>query len=228
MLHTLLKYTYFFVTSSNSPTFYADNRELVFQYRRGFVVETPSRRPMSAQGPSKRGGTGRCSDFSMDKVVGAGNIRLLCVDFDQTLVTTHTQGRWVKSATELATFARPSIADLIRSSLDVKVRLCSLLLLLLSPPPPHLTPPPRQVPVAIVTSSMQVNLIRAVLVEIFGARGNKIVVKGMDDSWASPLYQNTPENWQRVSQWKMKPQNKKKAGKVDHFLSLAYEDCEKR
>ena len=80
----------------------------------------------------------------------------------------------------------------------------------------------------IVTSSMQVTLIRAVLVVVFGRRGGEIAVKGMDDTWASPLYQNTPKNWQRVSQWKMKPQNKKKAGKVDHFLSLAYEDFEKR
>jgi len=56
----------------------------------------------------------------------------------------------------------------------------------------------------------------------------QIKVKGMDDSWASPLYQNTPDNWKPVMQWKMKPQNKKKIGKTDHFLSLAYEDFEVR
>ena len=44
----------------------------------------------------------------------------------------------------------------------------------------------------IVTSSMQVTLIRAVLVVVFGRRGGEKAVKGMDDTWASPLYQNTP------------------------------------
>jgi len=52
--------------------------------------------------------------------------RIVCVDFDQTLVTTHTQGRWKKTASELATFTRPVIVDIIMSSLDCKVGSCKL------------------------------------------------------------------------------------------------------
>jgi hypothetical protein len=41
------------------------------------------------------------------------NLKVIAFDFDCTLVTIHTSGQWIDSATKLAEFVRPCFRELI-------------------------------------------------------------------------------------------------------------------
>lgn len=45
-------------------------------------------------------------------------INFIAVDFDLTLVDTHTEGRWSKTADDLAEHARPSVLQLLHAALN--------------------------------------------------------------------------------------------------------------
>ncbi|GMH57179.1 hypothetical protein TL16_g02309 [Triparma laevis f. inornata] len=129
----------------------------------------------------------------------SSGLSLVAIDFDKTYVNVHTLGRWSGSAESLAENVRPFFVSLIKQAVANKVV------------------------VAIVTSSMQVALITKVLSLSLGpSLSKKVIVKGMDDTWSVPLYQALDSTWQKVLQWRMKPTNNKKQGKIDHFISLAY------
>jgi len=72
-------------------------------------------------------------------------INFLAIDFDLTLVDTHTEGRWPGSPSELAARVRPNLRHLMNEAMDAGIH------------------------VAIVTLSPQVPLISAVLQLIFPA-----------------------------------------------------------
>ncbi len=74
--------------------------------------------------------------------------------------------------------------------------------------------------VAVISSSMQSHLISDVILSITKSR---IRVKARDDTWTVPLIHTVPLAWQPSLRWKLKPSNKKKQGKLDHFISLACE-----
>ncbi|KAJ8602527.1 hypothetical protein CTAYLR_001309 [Chrysophaeum taylorii] len=101
-------------------------------------------------------------------------IKLLAIDFDQTLVSTHTGGVWQKTAEVLAQRVRPCMKRLVRTAIAHGIN------------------------VAIVTFSPQVELISEVLALSFPtdwhqarARSpsivsyrSQILVRGLDKSWA--------------------------------------------
>ena len=87
-------------------------------------------------------------------------VKLLAVDFDMTLVSTHTNSRYKGSPLALAKLARPQVKHLIREALRAKIK------------------------VGIVTFSNQHNLIRSVLHAAFGPEAaEKIRIKCHDDTW---------------------------------------------
>lgn len=61
------------------------------------------------------------------KLKDAG-INFLAVDFDMTLVDTHTEGRWSRSASELASRVRPCMRQLLQDALyaDIYVAVVTL------------------------------------------------------------------------------------------------------
>lgn len=65
---------------------------------------------------------GKATDASKVKgIVSAmhrNGIRLLAMDFDQTLISTHSGGRWKDSMEKLVKEVRPCMRDLISASLD--------------------------------------------------------------------------------------------------------------
>eukprot|EP01038_Epipyxis_sp_PR26KG_P012489 gene12489-16755_t len=88
-------------------------------------------------------------------------INFVAVDFDCTLVTQHTRGRWNGSAKDLAIHIRPIFAVLVPTMIDNG--LC----------------------VAIVTFSSQAILIRKVLEICFPHHHEKIVLRTSDGTWGN-------------------------------------------
>ncbi|EGB03713.1 hypothetical protein AURANDRAFT_72666 [Aureococcus anophagefferens] len=86
-------------------------------------------------------------------------INFLAIDFDLTLVDTHTEGRWPGSPSELAARVRPNLRHLMNEAMDAGIH------------------------VAIVTLSPQVPLISAVLQLIFPASCDMIPIRGSDGNW---------------------------------------------
>uniref|UniRef100_A0A7S3NHG0 FCP1 homology domain-containing protein n=1 Tax=Aureoumbra lagunensis TaxID=44058 RepID=A0A7S3NHG0_9STRA len=86
--------------------------------------------------------------------------RMICVDFDLTLIRIHTGGNWQKTAENLSKCVRPCMIQLLQESVA-----CGL----------H---------VAIVTFSSQTSLIHEVLSLIVPEQANKIIVRALDRSWA--------------------------------------------
>lgn len=93
------------------------------------------------------------------KILG---IRLFAIDFDLTLVTEHTGGRWPSSSEELSSHVR----DLFRTLIPIALENGLL--------------------VAIVTFSPQVSLIKEVLRRTFGEKhASCIPIRGCDGLWDS-------------------------------------------
>lgn len=92
-------------------------------------------------------------------IVGAG-IRMLALDFDETLISVHTGSDWTESAEKLANYFRSVFRLLILQSLDAGVH------------------------VAIVTRSNQTGLIRNVLdIVLTPLMAARVVIRGEDRSW---------------------------------------------
>ncbi|DBA04871.1 TPA: hypothetical protein N0F65_006873 [Lagenidium giganteum] len=94
------------------------------------------------------------------KLIGAG-IKLLAIDFDATLLSIHTSGRWEYSAVELCPYVRPLFLALIRVASEAGIH------------------------VSVVTFSPQVALIREVLHICFGdAIAEHVIVRADEASWS--------------------------------------------
>ena len=108
------------------------------------------------------------------------NIKLVALDFDLTLVSIHTQGRWTGSAETLSKYLRPIFIELISQCLR------------------------RDIVVAIVTYSQQTELIARTLEHAMDASispeygrvlQNNILLRGMDDTWSKPNITCLPSSW---------------------------------
>jgi len=86
-------------------------------------------------------------------------VNFLAVDFDLTLVDTHTEGRWPGTAPELLRHVRPEMRQLLRDALDAKLY------------------------VAIVTLSPQTTLIREVMRLLFPQDFQLIIIRGNSGDW---------------------------------------------
>lgn len=84
----------------------------------------------------------------------------MAIDFDNTLVCTHTGGQYIGEAEDLAKFIRQIFTALIPLCLESNIK------------------------VSIVTFSPQVQLIRDTLIYYFGKEvASKISIRGLDGSW---------------------------------------------
>lgn len=86
-------------------------------------------------------------------------IRLICIDFDLTLIGIHTGGVWQKAPEVLARSVRPCLRHLVVEALTQGLH------------------------VAIVTFSPQAKLIREVLGLAFPGVSNQIIIRALDRSW---------------------------------------------
>ena len=137
----------------------------------------------------------------LSKLLKRQKVKLLAFDFDLTLLTIHTSGRHRGPPASLQPSLRPTLLPYLRAAASSTRLLTS-----------------------VVTSSSQVPLIKSLLSLTLGPRlASKVTVKGRDDKWSVPLMHALPEPWRPALRWKLSPKNKKKQGKIDHFLSLAYE-----
>lgn len=92
----------------------------------------------------------------------AAGARLVCIDFDATLVSIHTGGTWTRSAAELSAYVRSLFRELIPL-------LCAS----------------SQTHVAVVTFSPQAQLVREVLAHCFSPEvAARVIVRADDTSWA--------------------------------------------
>ena len=87
------------------------------------------------------------------------NIKLLCIDFDKTLVSVQTHGRWTETAEELAIYVRPEFKKLIKYAFN------------------------NQIYVSIVTYSSQVKLVKKCLELNFPILYKDIIVRGTNQRY---------------------------------------------
>ena len=88
-------------------------------------------------------------------------INFLALDFDCTILNTHTGGRWQGSAEALIPFVRPMFRDLLQAAVARQ-----------------------QMQIAIVTFTPQIALVRGVLEQIVGPQAaERIPIRGSDRSW---------------------------------------------
>jgi hypothetical protein len=99
----------------------------------------------------------QCTEI-IDVIKGCG-INFLAIDFDLTLVSEHTGGRWRGTVAELAAKVRPLFKALVPLALE------------------------RDICVAIVTFSPQVPTISAVLQHEYPSLASRIAIRGEDKSW---------------------------------------------
>ena len=94
-------------------------------------------------------------------------VRVLCIDFDATIVEIHTFGAWRGSSEELSTYVRPVFVSLLRQA--VAMRDYGLY-------------------VSIVTFSGQAKLIRKVMAIVLGDEelANNIIIRCNDYKWDWP------------------------------------------
>lgn len=109
-------------------------------------------------------GATTCSTLSgADKAIArleALGINFLALDFDQTILSIHTGGRWPESHTELLPHIRPQFRTLIQGAVANNIQ------------------------VGVVTFTGQINLVRAILDDIVGAQAaERIPIRGADRSW---------------------------------------------
>ena len=95
----------------------------------------------------------------VDHLVSLG-IRLVAIDFDNTLVDVHTEGKWTDSSDKLVKHVRPGLKEMMEVALKRG-----------------------QLRVAIVTQSSQTDLIRKVLKKSFKGEASKIIIRGQDKTW---------------------------------------------
>lgn len=95
----------------------------------------------------------------VDHLVSLG-IRLVAIDFDNTLVDVHTEGKWTESSDKLVKRVRPGLKEMMEVALKR-----------------------HQLKLAIVTQSSQTDLIRKVLKKTFKGDASKIIIRGQDKTW---------------------------------------------
>lgn len=104
-------------------------------------------------------------DQAMERLEALG-INLLALDFDQTILSVHTGGRWQGSTEELLPFVRPIFADLMREVVK------------------NNSSNNNPIQVAVVTYTGQIHLVRAVLEAMVGVpAAERIPIRGNDRSW---------------------------------------------
>jgi hypothetical protein len=89
-------------------------------------------------------------------------IKLLALDFDNTIVSVHTYGEWRGTAEELASHVRPILVHILKAALEADMF------------------------TAVVTFSQQKELIIKVLQKEIGYGHSEIFVRGNDGSWQAP------------------------------------------
>mmetsp|Transcript_15057 Transcript_15057/g.22656 ORF Transcript_15057/g.22656 Transcript_15057/m.22656 type:complete len:187 (+) Transcript_15057:226-786(+) len=92
--------------------------------------------------------------------IKAQGINFIGIDFDDTLVSTHTGGRWGGTPEGLQEYIRPFFHTFVKIATEQDVK------------------------IAIVTFSSQVELIREVMGNVFGNIVDKIPIRGRDNSWS--------------------------------------------
>ena len=80
-------------------------------------------------------------------------IKLICIDFDNTLISIHTYGKWKDNPKKLVKYVRPIFIKFIKKCIQRKIN------------------------IAIVSFSPQEQVIRTVLNNIFGKQSKKILIK---------------------------------------------------
>jgi hypothetical protein len=88
-------------------------------------------------------------------------VNFLAIDFDMTILDTHTAGRWVGSLEELLGHVRHEFKQLITASLQKNIR------------------------VAVVTFTAQISFVKGVLEAIVGPEeAARIPIRGNDRTWS--------------------------------------------
>lgn len=87
------------------------------------------------------------------------NIKLLCIDFDKTLVSVQTHGKWNKTAEELAIYVRPEFKKLIKYAFQNGIY------------------------VSIVTFSPQIDLVKKCLEINFPNLYKNIIIRGTNQKY---------------------------------------------
>jgi len=98
-------------------------------------------------------------ELIIDKLKAAG-INFLAIDFDKTLISEHTSGKWEGTVEDLATKTRPFFRQFIPLALD------------------------KGILVAIVTLSPQVNIITEMMLLVFPQHAKYIAIRGDDNTWS--------------------------------------------
>ena len=88
-----------------------------------------------------------------------GGINFLALDFDQTMITIHTGGRFKGTTSELSSYVRPLFINLITRAHENGIK------------------------IGIVTFSPQTKVIASVMEMVFPDFGNEIVIRGRDHSF---------------------------------------------
>ena len=96
-------------------------------------------------------------------------INFIAIDFDQTLIDTHTGGRYPGTVHDIISHVRPIFIELITAALQ--------------PPPPISLQ--HTIHIAIVTYSKQPALIRSILEHLLDVdMASRIIIRGNDKSWS--------------------------------------------
>jgi hypothetical protein len=103
-------------------------------------------------------------------------VRLLVLDFDQTLVSLHTRGKWSGPGNELGKHVRPVFLELVPVALR------------------------KGIAVSVATLSPQRRMVQHALAEAFGPTvARQILVRCLDGSWTPALECEIPESWRHCS-----------------------------
>ncbi len=103
-------------------------------------------------------------------------VRLLVLDFDQTLVSLHTHGKWSGPGYELGKHVRPFFLELVPVALR------------------------KGLAVSVATLSPQRRVVQHALAEAFGPTvARQILVRCLDGSWTPALECEIPESWRHCS-----------------------------
>lgn len=124
------------------------------------------------------------------------HIRLVAIDFDDTLLSLHTHSKWELGPTALANNVRPFFMEFIPAALR------------------------KGIIVSIVTFSSQRRLIQQTLREAFGQTvARQILVRGYDGSWTPSPAQCTPKSWHSCSR-------RGKTDHILHVVTKIYNDSD--
>jgi hypothetical protein len=125
--------------------------------------------------------TGKMADMHLQTTLLVASmrragVRLLVLDFDQTLVSLHTRGKWSGLGNELGKHVRPFFLELVPVALR------------------------KGLAVSVATLSPQRRVVQHALAEAFGPTvARQILVRCLDGSWTPALECEIPESWRHCS-----------------------------